>query len=87
MSITLSKDLLADLIIWSCLEPSLGIACACLPLLHPFFKRHSPETVVGAHSSGYLSVKTNNPTRVHHSAKDFEEFSERVTQFHENVID
>jgi hypothetical protein len=28
-------------------------------------------------------VKTNNPARVHHSAKDFEEFSEMVTQFHE----
>jgi hypothetical protein len=75
------------LIIWSCLEPSLGIACACLPLLHPFFKRHSPEEIVGAHSSGYSSIKANNPAHVHHSAKDFQEFSDRVTQFHENVID
>jgi hypothetical protein len=55
--------------------------------LHPFFKRHSPEKIVGAHSSGYSSVKANHPVRVHHSARDFEEFSDRVTQFYENVIE
>jgi hypothetical protein len=75
------------MIIWSCLEPPLGIACACLPLLHPFFKRHSPEKIVGAHSSGYSGANTNNPARVHHSVKDSKEFSGRTTQFHENIID
>jgi hypothetical protein len=80
-------DLMADLIIWSCIEPSLGIVCACLPLLHPFFKRHSPEKIVGAYSDGYSSVHTNNPAHIPHTSKEFEEFSERVAQYHENIIE
>ena len=80
-------DLLADVIVWTCIEPCLAIVCACLPLLHPFFKRHSPEKIVGAHSSGYSSVQTNNPARTLHSAKEFDEYSERVAKFQENVID
>ena len=84
---TCGIDLLADVLVWTCIEPSLGIVCACLPLLHPFFKRHSPEKVVGAHSSGYASVQTNNPASVHRNAKDFEDYSARVAHFHENVID
>jgi hypothetical protein len=80
-------DLLANVIIWTCIEPSLGIMCGCLPLLHPFFKRYSPEKIVGAHRSGYSSVQTNNPAATHRSAKGFEEYTERVAHFHENVID
>jgi hypothetical protein len=30
---------MADVFIWSCCEPFIGIVCACLPTLTPFFRR------------------------------------------------
>jgi hypothetical protein len=39
--------------VWSMLEPCIGIMCICIPLLHPYFKRHSPEDIVGANRPVY----------------------------------
>ncbi|MCJ1381296.1 hypothetical protein MMC17_004406 [Xylographa soralifera] len=37
--------------IYSILEPSLGIICACLPILRPFFDRIVPSSLLHSHSA------------------------------------
>jgi hypothetical protein len=78
--------------LWSTIEPCVGIVCACLPLLHPYFKRHSPEAIVGANSAGYgvLSTDRNDRDRVSSVYKDprgFTMYMSRVSEYHENVIE
>ena len=41
------------LAIWSSIKPSVSIISLCLPPLHPFFKRHAPEAIVGANTAHY----------------------------------
>lgn len=38
---------LANIIIWSAIEPCFGIICACLPTLGPIFRGRSPESLIG----------------------------------------
>ncbi|MCJ1352868.1 MAG: hypothetical protein MMC33_002852 [Icmadophila ericetorum] len=39
---------LANIIIWSAIEPCFGIVCACLPTLGPVFRGRSTESLVGS---------------------------------------
>lgn len=45
---------MAQVFIWSCCEPLIGIVCACLPTLAPFFRRwwSAVQTRTGASDSG-----------------------------------
>ncbi|GAB1202905.1 hypothetical protein APSETT445_001529 [Aspergillus pseudonomiae] len=45
----------APVFVWSCVEPSIGIVCACLPTLSPLFRRWWSSMVTG--KSGSASAK------------------------------
>jgi hypothetical protein len=74
-----------NLIIWSTLEPCMGIICACLPLLHPYFKRHSPEAIVGANSVGYGVIHGREST--YSDPKGLSVYMSHISDYHENVIE
>jgi hypothetical protein len=42
---------LAPVFLWSCVEPFIGIVCACLPTFAPFFRRWWSTVVTGKSSS------------------------------------
>lgn len=74
------------LAIWSSIEPSVGIISACLPVLHPFFKRHSPETIVGANTTPYglLRIETDD---IYNDPRGMSMYLDTVDKYHERVID
>jgi len=74
------------LAIWSSIEPSVGIISACLPLLHPFFKRHAPEAIVDANSAIYGLMRAK-PDGVYHNPRGVSISLDKVDQYHENVIE
>ena len=76
------------LAIWSSIEPSVSIISACLPLLHPFFKRHAPEAIVDASRApyGFLPVKAE-ANDIYHDPKGMSMFLDKVDQYQERVID
>ncbi|KAK6837706.1 hypothetical protein P875_00064969 [Aspergillus parasiticus SU-1] len=45
----------APVFVWSCVEPSIGIVCACLPTLSPLFRRWWSSMITG--KSGSASAK------------------------------
>ena len=72
--------------VWSTIEPCLGIICICLPLLHPYFRRHAPETIIAAHSAAYKLV--DQPVaKVYSDRGSFGRYESRVQGYHENVIE
>jgi hypothetical protein len=75
-----------NLAIWSSIEPSVGIISACLPLLHPFFKRHAPEAIVGANTVPYglLRAETDD---VYHDPRGMSMYLDKVDKYHERVIE
>ena len=74
------------MVLWSTLEPCVGIICACLPLLHPYFKRHSPEAIVGANSAGY-GVIAGGRDSVYKDPRGLSMYMSHVSDYHENVIE
>jgi hypothetical protein len=47
--------LIAPVFVWSCVEPFIGIVCACLPTFAPFFRRWWTEKVTKSGKSGPYS--------------------------------
>lgn len=74
------------LAIWSSIEPSVGIISACLPLIHPFFKRHAPEAIVDANTVPYglLRAEADN---VYHDPRGMSMYVDKVQRYHEQVIE
>jgi hypothetical protein len=74
------------LAIWSSIEPSVGIISACLPLLHPFFKRHAPEAIVGANSTTYglMRIETDD---IYEDPRGLSMYLDKVDKYHERVIE
>ena len=60
----------------------MGIISACLPLLHPYFKRYSPEAIVRANSAGYggHDSECGDP-------KGFSMYMNHVSDYYEHVIE
>jgi len=77
-----------SIFVWAILEPCLGIICTCLPLLHPYFKRHAPEVILGASRSGYGPIELVQPTaNVYRDQRDMSLYMDKVHRYHENVIE
>lgn len=74
------------LAIWSCIEPSMGIISACLPLLHPFFKRHAPEAIVGANTVPYGLLRAETED-IYHDPRGMSMYLDEVDKYHERVIE
>jgi len=64
----------------------MSIISACLPLLHPYFKRHSPEAVVAANRRVYDLVHA--PTEdMYDDPRGLSMYMGKVQNYHENVIE
>jgi hypothetical protein len=75
-----------NLAIWSSIEPSVGIISACLPLLHPFFKRHAPEAIVRASTIPYGLLRPETED-VYHDPRDMSMYLDKVDKYHDRVIE
>ncbi|MCJ1312975.1 hypothetical protein MMC25_006651 [Agyrium rufum] len=70
---------ITDIIIWSAIEPCVGIICACLPTLGPIFRTHSFESWFGgirsymrlgsSRKSSQSSASGSNDVSLQHSSE------------------
>ncbi|KAH8660810.1 hypothetical protein BGZ60DRAFT_530816 [Tricladium varicosporioides] len=52
----------AEATVWSILELCVGVMCACLACLKPFFRRHFPRLLSSSNRSNVFNSRAANPT-------------------------
>lgn len=73
---------IAPVFVWSCVEPFIGIVCACLPTFAPFFRRWwavrrttgkstDPETGAGKSGSGAHHLASKDTFRMSRNKKEW----------------
>ena len=72
----LALDSIANIILWSAIEPCVGIICACLPTLGPIFQRRTLRAIVKSvvsffaiHSKGSSDSQFSLPTVKEHVSR------------------
>lgn len=75
-----------SLVIWTSVEPTLGVIGACLPTLRPVFKGMSPESVIGSIRSA-LSLRSFRSGQSAHEAKPEHDREDREALHHEDIGD
>lgn len=60
---------MSDSFVWSCVEPCIGIVCACLPTLRPLLRRIFPRFILWGSSSKRLQTPNNNTSSAFKSSQ------------------